>query len=60
MFKDDPRIIDLEKVRTAVQDREKVMSTGVGKGFVAIPHGKTSAVTDIIAAFGTEYKRYNY
>ena len=26
------------------------MSTGVGKGF-AIPHGKTDAVTDIVAAF---------
>ncbi len=27
------------------------MSTGVGKGF-AIPHGKTDAITEIIAAFG--------
>ncbi len=27
------------------------MSTGVGKGF-AIPHGKTNAVKDILAAFG--------
>ena len=59
LFKDDPRIIDLEKVRTSVLDREKVMSTGVGKGF-AIPHGKTSAVTDIIAAFGKSNKDINY
>jgi len=59
LFKDDPRIIDLEKVRTAVLEREKVMSTGVGKGF-AIPHGKTSAVTDIIAAFGKSNKDINY
>ncbi len=59
LFKDDPRIIDLEKVRTAVLEREKVMSTGVGKGF-AIPHGKTSAVTDIIAAFGKSTKDINY
>ncbi len=51
MFKDDPRIIDLEKVRDAVLEREKIMSTGVGKGF-AIPHGKTNAVNDILAAFG--------
>lgn len=58
-LKDDPRIIDLEKVRTAVLEREKVMSTGVGKGF-AIPHGKTSAVTDIIAAFGKSNKDINY
>ncbi|MCJ7555129.1 MAG: fructose PTS transporter subunit IIA, partial [Ignavibacteriaceae bacterium] len=59
LFKNDPRIIDLEKVRTAVLEREKVMSTGVGKGF-AIPHGKTSAVTDIIAAFGKSTHDINY
>lgn len=51
LFKSDGRIIDLEKVRTAVLDREKIMSTGVGKGF-AIPHGKTNAINEIIAAFG--------
>jgi fructose-specific phosphotransferase system IIA component len=51
VFKDDPRVIDLEKVRDAVMEREKIMSTGVGKGF-AIPHGKTNAVNDILAAFG--------
>lgn len=51
IFKNDPRIINLEKVRSAVLEREKIMSTGVGKGF-AIPHGKTSAVSDIIGAFG--------
>lgn len=51
VFKNDPRIDDIEKVRTAVLDREKVMSTGVGKGF-AIPHGKTNAVKEIVGAFG--------
>lgn len=51
IFKNDQRIEDIEKVRTAVLDREKVMSTGVGKGF-AIPHGKTNAVTEIVGAFG--------
>ncbi len=51
LFKDDPRIDDIEKVRSAVLDREKVMSTGVGKGF-AIPHGKTNAVKEIVGAFG--------
>ena len=42
---------DIEKVRSAVLEREKIMSTGVGKGF-AIPHGKTDAINEIIAAFG--------
>lgn len=51
LFKNDERIINLEKVRNAVLEREKIMSTGVGKGF-AIPHGKTEAVKEIIAAFG--------
>ncbi|MDP4174756.1 MAG: PTS sugar transporter subunit IIA [Bacteroidota bacterium] len=51
LFKNDERVINLEKVRTAVLEREKIMSTGVGKGF-AIPHGKTDAVKEIIAAFG--------
>ena len=51
LFKNDPRVEDIDKVRSAVLDREKVMSTGVGKGF-AIPHGKTNAVKEIIGAFG--------
>lgn len=51
LFKSDIRVEDIEKVRTSVLDREKVMSTGVGKGF-AIPHGKTNAVKEIIGAFG--------
>ena len=51
LFKDDSRIDDIEEVRSAVREREKIMSTGVGKGF-AIPHAKTDGVNDIIAAFG--------
>jgi fructose-specific phosphotransferase system IIA component len=59
LFKDDPRVIDLEKVRDAVLEREKIMSTGVGKGF-AIPHGKTNAVNDILAAFGKSNQPIEY
>ena len=50
LFNGDERINDLEKVRTAVLEREKIMSTGVGNGF-AIPHGKTEGVNEIIAGF---------
>jgi mannitol/fructose-specific phosphotransferase system IIA component (Ntr-type) len=46
----NPGVHDLEKVKQAIFDREKIMSTGVGKGF-AIPHGKTDAVEDIVIAF---------
>ncbi len=51
LFIDDPRVKDIEKVRQVVLEREKIMSTGVGKGF-AIPHGKTELVTEILCAFG--------
>ncbi len=44
------KILDLEKVRSVVFEREKLVSTGVGKGF-AIPHGKSDDISDIVAAF---------
>lgn len=43
-------MIDKEKVRQCVFQREELVSTGVGKGF-AIPHGKTDEIKDIVAAF---------
>lgn len=59
LLKGDPRVIDLEKVRTSVLEREKIISTGVGKGF-AIPHGKTNSINDIIAAFAKTKKPIDY
>ena len=47
----DPRVIDPQRFLDALMKREKVMSTGIGMG-VAIPHAKTSAVKDIVIAFG--------
>ncbi len=44
------KILDLKKVTETIFEREKLVSTGVGKGF-AIPHGKTDAISDIVAAF---------
>lgn len=41
---------DLEQLRADVHAREGVMSTGVGKG-LALPHARTSAVRDTVAAF---------
>lgn len=54
-----PKVTDVEKVRTAIFEREKIMSTGVGNGF-AIPHGKTDAVTDIVAAFAVTAEPIDY
>ncbi len=51
LFKDDELVKDLDEMRNAVHEREKIMSTGVGKGF-AIPHAKTNSVNEIVAAFG--------
>ena len=54
-----PKVLDREKVRKAIFEREKIMSTGVGNGF-AIPHGKTDAVTDIVAAFAVTSEPIDY
>jgi fructose PTS system EIIBC or EIIC component len=59
LFKNDPRVVDIEKVRLSVLEREKIMSTGVGKGF-AIPHGKTGSVNEILAAFGKTKNAIDY
>ena len=59
LFKGDPRVNDLDKVKEAVLEREKIMSTGVGKGF-AIPHGKTNQVNEILGAFGKSTKPIDY
>lgn len=53
------RVLDKEKIRTAIFDREKIMSTGVGSGF-AIPHGKTDAVSDIVGAFAVTAQPIDY
>jgi fructose-specific phosphotransferase system IIA component len=51
VFKDDERVLDIDDVKEAVLEREKIMSTGIGHGF-GIPHCKTNKVTEILAAFG--------
>jgi fructose-specific phosphotransferase system IIA component len=51
LFADDDRVNNIELVRKAVLEREKIMSTGVGKSF-AIPHAKSYGLKDIIVGFG--------
>jgi fructose-specific phosphotransferase system IIA component len=53
------RVVDKEKVREAIFEREKIMSTGVGAGF-AIPHAKSDAVSDIVAAFAVTAQPIDY
>jgi len=45
------KIRNLASVRKAVLEREARMSTGMHSG-VAIPHGKTDAVKDLVAVLG--------
>lgn len=59
LISQSPRVIDRAKLRKAVFDREQIMSTGVGNGF-AIPHGKTDAVTDVVAAFAVTAQPIDY
>jgi fructose-specific phosphotransferase system IIA component len=51
LFSSDPRVEDIEDIKKSVFAREKIMSTGVGKGF-AVPHGKSDSIKEILAAFG--------
>ncbi|MDC7228042.1 MAG: PTS sugar transporter subunit IIA [Spirochaetales bacterium] len=45
------RISDREKVRECILERESKMSTGMEAG-VAIPHGKTDAVNELVGCVG--------
>ena len=53
------KIKSKEKVVKILIEREKLGSTGIGQG-IAIPHGKSSGVTNIIAAFGVSKNGVNF
>ncbi|MEA5031626.1 MAG: PTS sugar transporter subunit IIA [Sphaerochaeta sp.] len=44
-------VTDRDAVLSALMDRERKMSTGIQHG-VAIPHGKTAAVKNLVACIG--------
>jgi len=43
--------VDQQKILTILLEREKLGSTGIGDG-IAIPHGKSKELTQIISGFG--------
>ena len=45
------KIGDRDAAYTAIMDRERKMSTGMKHG-IAIPHGKSSSVNDLVACIG--------
>jgi len=50
---------DKKLILKALVDRENLGSTGIGQG-IAIPHGKTDRVKDIIAVLGISKKGVNF
>jgi nitrogen PTS system EIIA component len=53
------KIKDANSIVKILLEREELGSTGIGQG-IAIPHGKSEAVKDIVAAFGISKKGVNY
>jgi PTS system nitrogen regulatory IIA component len=53
------KINDMAAARKAVLERERRMSTGMKHG-IAIPHGKTEAVKDLVACIGISDKAVDF
>jgi mannitol/fructose-specific phosphotransferase system IIA component (Ntr-type) len=53
------RIKDRAEALACILDREKKMSTGMKHG-IAIPHGKTSAVDDLVACIGISSEEVDF
>ena len=53
------KIPDRQSAFTAVMDREKKMSTGMKHG-IAIPHGKTDTIEDLVACVGISDKAVDF
>jgi PTS system nitrogen regulatory IIA component len=53
------KIQDRESAFSAVMDREKKMSTGMKHG-IAIPHGKSNTIQDLVACIGISEKPVDF
>ena len=53
------KVKDKETARACVLDRERKMSTGMKHG-IAIPHGKTDTVEDLVACIGISDNPVNF
>jgi nitrogen PTS system EIIA component len=53
------KIKDVAHLVKILMEREELGSTGIGQG-IAIPHGKSDALKDIVAAFGISKKGVNF
>lgn len=59
ILEQDGKINDKVKFKEAVMHREHEFSTGIGMG-IAIPHGKSDAVTEASIVFGKSTKGINF
>lgn len=59
VLKDQVNKAQLEDIRDSVFEREKIMSTGVGKN-LAIPHGKVTSIEKNYASFAVLNKPVEY
>ena len=59
LLDDNSRLLDKEAVTQAVFAREKIRSTGIGSG-IAIPHGKSRAVKELVMAFGIAHEPIDF
>ncbi len=53
------RVRDRAEAKASVLERENRMSTGMKHG-IAIPHGKTAAVTELVACVGVSDKEVDF
>lgn len=53
------KVKDREQAKASVLERETRMSTGMKHG-IAIPHGKTSAVSELVACVGVSDKEVDF
>jgi len=59
LISDSNPLVNRNVILKSIFEREATMSTGIGHG-VAIPHGKTKGVKQIIASFGTSPQGINF
>jgi len=53
------KVADADELVRVLTERESLGSTGIGDG-VAIPHGKLTAITDMVVAFGRSRKGVDF
>jgi len=54
VFRNEPKVVNVDRFVQAIFEREKVISTGIGIG-VAVPHVKIPEVKDFVLAFGRHH-----